>query len=231
MGQLKKFTINMKSLDQTIGSPVIAGAGDMNGRSLVVLFSQEAQDQLAPETKVYLKWRHIQNDVRGYNVFTQLDKGDCFHPAKWEIKWPQAMLKEGDVLAHIELVDSVSIACSQNFTVHVLSDPDDGSHFVAGDDYTEFKAACIELATLGDSIEAKFDEYQAEFEHWRADFADIRKTANAAYQKAYETAQDVKEVGYRLTDFQDRVDKDIRDVNDRIDNIEVGDMSIILNEY
>lgn len=187
MPQLRKFTINMKTLDQPVGDPIVAGAGDANGRSLVVLFSQEAQDQLASDTKVYLKWRHIQNNVKGYNVFTQIDKGDCFHPAKWEIAWPKSMLKEGDVLCHIELVDSISIACSQNFTVHVLSDPDDGSTFVASDDYSVFQKAIIEMNSTAANMEKQFDQWQNDFEHWRKDMSDVKATANAAFQLATET--------------------------------------------
>lgn len=184
MSQLRKFIVNMRTLDQPIGDPIVAGAGDANGRTLVVLFSQEAQDQLASDTKVYLKWRHLQQNVKGYNVFTPVDRGDCFHPAKWEITWPKSMLKEGDALCHIELVDSVSIACSQNFTVHILSDPDDGSTFVASDDYSVFQQAVIEMNSTKEDMQKQFDQWQADFEHWRSDLSDVKATANAAFQKA-----------------------------------------------
>ena len=40
--ELKTFTIELKSLDQEIGSPVIAGAGDVNGCTLRVVFTQKA---------------------------------------------------------------------------------------------------------------------------------------------------------------------------------------------
>lgn len=185
--QLRKFTINMKSVDQAIGDPIVAGAGDANGRTLRVLFSQEAQDQLACDTKVYLKWKHLQQNVKGYNVFTRVSAGDAFHPTIWEITWPKSMLKEGDVLCHIELVDSVSIACSQNFTVHVLSDPDDGSTWVASDDYSVFQKAIIEMNSTQANMQKQFDQWQDDFEHWRVDMQDVKATANAAFQLATDT--------------------------------------------
>ena len=58
------------------------------------------------------------------------------------------MLYCGDVLACIELVDDVSIAASNNFMIHVLEDPNDGSTFVVSDDFSEFKTAVIALNSL-----------------------------------------------------------------------------------
>jgi hypothetical protein len=52
--ELKATVINMKSLNQNILDPVIVGAGDANGRTLRVIFTQEAAAQMTPETKVYL---------------------------------------------------------------------------------------------------------------------------------------------------------------------------------
>lgn len=188
LGQLKKYTVNLKSLDQAIGDPIVAGAGDANGRTLRVLFSQEAKEQLAKNTKVYLKWRHIQQNVRGYNVFTKVEDNDnnAFKPTVWEITWPQAMLWEGDVVAHIELVDEVSIACSQNFTVHVLEDPDDGAFYVASNDYSEFKNAIINLSTSATKVNEQFDKWQKEFDTWDEVVTNASQNAQAAFQKASE---------------------------------------------
>jgi len=202
LGQLKKYTVNLKSIDQAIGDPIVAGAGDANGRTLRVVFSQEAKEQLTKGTKVYLKWRHIQKDIRGYNVFTKVEDNDdsAFKPTVWEITWPQAMLHEGDAVAHIELVDKVSIACTQNFTVHILSDPDDGSSFVLSDDYSEFKKATIELASSTSEIDEQFDEWQKEFDTWDEVVTNASQSSQAALQKASDALA--------ITDeFDDKLDR------------------------
>ncbi len=146
--ELKTVTVNLKSLDQDIKDPIVAGGADANGRTFRIIFDQEAAAQITPETKVYLSWFHRQKKIKGYNVFTQTNDD----PIIWEIKWPQAMLLEGDVLCCIELVDSVSIAQSTNFIVHVLSDPNDGSSFVVSDDFTLFQNAVIRLNCIGDQM-------------------------------------------------------------------------------
>ena len=69
--ELKVFTVNMKSLDQNINDPVITGAGDANGRTFRIIFTQEAAAQLAEGTKVYLSWYHKEKDIKGYNIFTK----------------------------------------------------------------------------------------------------------------------------------------------------------------
>ena len=119
--ELKNFVVNMKSLSQDIEDPIIQGAGDANGRTFRIIFTQEAAEQFTPETKVYLKWYHEQLKTRGYNVFRQVQAGDsCGVSPIWEINWPQAMLHEGDVLCCIEIVDDISIAPSNNFIVSVF---------------------------------------------------------------------------------------------------------------
>lgn len=81
---LRTFTVNMKSLDQNIEDPIVQGGGDANGRTFRIIFTQEAADQFTPETKVYLKWRHQQLNVRGYNVFTKVsEEENCFNPPVW----------------------------------------------------------------------------------------------------------------------------------------------------
>ena len=67
--ELKTFTIELKSLDQEIGSPVIAGAGDVNGCTLRVVFTQKAGCQLCPNSKVYLNWIHQDKKVKGYTLY------------------------------------------------------------------------------------------------------------------------------------------------------------------
>ena len=70
--ELKTTVINMKSLSQNIPDPVIIGAGDANGRTLRIIFTQEAAAQMTENTKVYLSWYHQGIDVKGYNVFTHI---------------------------------------------------------------------------------------------------------------------------------------------------------------
>ena len=147
--QLKGTIINMKSLSQNIGDPIIIGAAEANGRYLSIIFTQEAAAQFSDNTKVYLSWRHIQKDVKGYNVFTEIPREDDEEslltaeelPPTWTITYPKAMLHEGDVLAHIELVDNISVSTSTNFIIHVLADPWDGTDWIEDDDLSEFKKA------------------------------------------------------------------------------------------
>lgn len=167
--ELKAVTVNLKSLDQDIQDPIVAGSADANGRTFRIIFDQEAAAQCVANTKVYLSWRHIQLDIKGYNIFTKTHED----PIVWEITWPKAMLHEGDVLCCIELVDSVSIASSTNFLVHVLSNPNDGSAFVVSDDFSAFQNAVINLASIGDKMEKQMDEQRQEFKKW------IKETENA----------------------------------------------------
>ena len=178
--ELKTFTVNLKSLDQDIRDPIVAGSADAYGRTFRIISDQEAAAQCVADTKVYLSWRHVQLDIKGYNVFTKVQDD----PIVWEIVYPQAMLHEGDVLCCIELVDSVSIASSTNFTVHVLSDPNDGSAFVVSDDFSAFQNAVIHLTSLGDKMKTQMEEQRKEFEEWTKSTEEIKKIATDAYNKA-----------------------------------------------
>lgn len=146
--ELRTHVINLKSLDQDIQDPIIAGGGDVNGRTLRVILTQEAWAQMTSNTKIYLKWRHKQLDVRGYNVLRQVSEEPCI----WEINWPSAMLRKGDVLACIELVDKVSVSPSTNFIIYVLEDPIGNSGFKNEDDWSEFQKAVLRLQDLEEKI-------------------------------------------------------------------------------
>lgn len=137
--KLKDIVINMKSLSQDIVDPIVVGAGDANGRTITVVFTQQAAEQFDDDTKVYLKWHHNEKDINGYNVFTDLKK--CV--PTWRIFIPRAMLYEGTVLCTIELVDDVSIAPSQSFLIKVVSDPFDSGEFEVTDDFSIFQQAAI----------------------------------------------------------------------------------------
>lgn len=174
--ELKATVINMKNLSQDITDPVVVGAGDAAGRALRIIFTQEAAAQFTPETKVYLSWWHQEKNIKGYNVFTEItDDEDEDFPPTWEIHYPKSMLYEGNVLACIQIVDSVSIATSVNFTIHVLIDPNDGSNFIASDDYTEFQKAIIQLASVQDQAHQQLINQKLEFEDMQLAFMDIRR--------------------------------------------------------
>ena len=164
-------------MDQDIPDPIVAGAGDANGRTFRVVFDQEAEAQLTPETKIYLSWFHKQKKIKGYNVFTQVNDDSVI----WEIKWPQTMLHEGDVLCCIEMVDSVSIVQSTTFLVHVLTDPNDGSGFVVSDDFSEFQNAVIQLNCIADQMKDQMVQQKLEFEDMTLQFGEIKEKADAAY--------------------------------------------------
>ena len=184
--ELKTITVNLKSLGQDIVDPIVQGGGDANGRTFRIIFTQEAADMFTPETKVYLKWRHIQLNIRGYNVFTHVqgDGTNCFVSPIWEIHWPKAMLHEGDVMCCIEIVDEISIAPSNNFTVHVLADPDDGSNFVVSDDYTLFQDCVISMNSLSEKMEEMIEKNQEQMDRWTDDMDDFMTKANCALHKA-----------------------------------------------
>lgn len=192
--ELKDFVVNLKSLSQDIDDPIIQGGGDANGRTFKIIFTQEAADMFTPYTKVYLYWNHQQLKTYGVNVFTKVSKDeDCFNPPVWRINWPKAMLHEGDVLCCIKLVDDISIAPSNNFIVHVLQDPNDGSSFVVGDDYSIFDRCVIEMNSLTDKLREEFDGYKKEFEDMRQSFSTIENNSNLALQRANEAYEKAEE--------------------------------------
>lgn len=122
--ELKTYTLNLKSLDQKIQSPILVGGGDANGRTFCIIFTQEAADMFTKYTKVYLKWYHQTEKTRGYNVFQENKKEEDFRsPQVWEMKFPRMMLYEGDVTCTIEVVDDISISASTTFLIHVTADP------------------------------------------------------------------------------------------------------------
>ena len=184
-------------MDQDIPDPIVAGAGDANGRTFRVIFDQEAAAQLTPETKIYLSWFHKQKKIKGYNVFTQTNDD----PVIWEIKWPQTMLHEGDVLCCIEMVDSVSIVQSTTFLVHVLTDPNDGSGFVVSDDFSEFQNAVIQLNCIADQMKDQMLQQKLEFEDMTLQFGEIKEKADAAYLNSTEAMNRIEALEEELGDL------------------------------
>lgn len=155
---LKGTVINMKSLSQDIPDPIVVGGGSANSRFLTIIFTQEAAARFAPNTKVYLSWRHVQKNIKGYNVFTEIPREDSDdltaeeQPPVWYIYYPKNLLHEGDVIATIELVDEISVAASTTFTIKVLADPWAESNWIEDDDLSEFKTAMLKAQNLEDKI-------------------------------------------------------------------------------
>lgn len=176
--QLKGTVINMKSLSQNIEDPIIIGAAEANGRYLNIIFTQEAAAQFSDSTKVYLSWWHVQKDIKGYNVFSEIPREDDEEnmltaeelPPTWQIYYPQEMLWEGDVLAHIELVDDISIAASTTFAIHVLADSwEHGKNWKTDDDLKELKKALNQIEQNTKDIEelkGLLPQSDVEIEEW-----------------------------------------------------------------
>lgn len=210
--QLRATTIDLKSFDQDIPDPIVAGGGDADGRTFRVVFDQEAAAQLTDDSKLYLSWSHQQDKVRGYNVFDKVKDAD---PQAWEIIWPQKMLRKGDVLCAIELVDEVSIVQSQNFTVHVLSDPNDGSEFVLSDDFSVFQAAVVNMNSLVEKVDGYLAEHKAELDAVKEE-ADALKEGLAALKAQVEGDEAT------ATELADKVDGLASTVDGKLDASRVG---------
>lgn len=243
--ELKATIVNLKSLNQNIVDPVVVGAGDANGRTLRIIFTQEAAAQLTEDTKVYLSWHHQEQNIKGYNVFTEItDEDDEDFPPTWEITYPRTMLYEGNVLACIQLVDSVSIATSTNFTIHVLIDPNDGSTYTVTDDFSEFQKAVINMATLSDKMKKQMVDQKLEFEDMQLEFMDVRNVVQEA-KSAAEQAQEIAEnalatsrealnliveatdvateaqrIGQEVLNKQESTEAEIQELSERLDNTE-----------
>ena len=207
--ELKATVINMKTLSQDIPDPIVVGAADVEGRSLRIIFTQEAAAQFTEGTKVYLSWWHQEKNIKGYNVFTEItnDEEENFPPT-WEIHYPKSMLYDGHVLACIEIVDDVSIATSVNFIIHVLIDPNDGSDFIASSDYSEFQKAIIQLASVEDQARAQLDAQEAEFENMREIVISSQDTAVEAKEIAENALEVANEALEATSDLENYVTKD-----------------------
>lgn len=160
MEELKRFTINLKSLNQNIPDTIIVGSGEANGRTLSVILTQEAAARMTPQTHLYLSWKHLGTMIEGLDVFTKVND----NPQTWEIHYPQAMLYEGHVLACLKIIDEISISASTNFSITVLSDPNKAEDFEDNENYNIFKQAAIELSNTNLTMQKQMKEYHQEFE-------------------------------------------------------------------
>lgn len=212
--ELKATVVNMKTLTQEIEDPIVNGAADVKGRTLRVIFTQEAAAQITPKTKVYLSWWHQDKNIKGYNVFTEIvDIDDEDFPPTWEIYFPQSMLWEGNVLANIQLVDDISIAVSTNFIIHILKDPNEDDHYTPSDDYSEFKDAVLALNSLSDRMEEQLADDKAAFDQMIEDFEEMKDTI-ATEESVAEIREIAENAISMVTDQQSQVDQVVTDFQD-----------------
>lgn len=133
------------------------------------------------------------------------------------------MLHEGNVLACIQLVDEVSIATSTNFTIHILSDPNNGADYELSDDYSDFQKMIIRISCLEEQMKDQMESQKIEFEDMQLAFQKIVATAvdaEAIAREAKEKAEEALGVtrGYEdaLREIQETVDG-LRDFTDDIE--------------
>lgn len=167
---LKSTIIHLKSLDQKFDSPIVAGAGNANGRSIIVTLEQETLSQIPQEGMLYLNWQHNKTKIKGYNSFMPLDKTRTI----WEFKYPKSFLVEGDVLCCIDIVDSVSICSTSNFIVHVLSNPNDGFDYTKYKDFNDFQKSLTELARLNGELQLQLNQAKLDYNNLQKQIIELR---------------------------------------------------------
>lgn len=210
--ELKATVVNMKSLSQEIEDPIVNSAADVKGRTLRVIFTQEAAAQITPKTKIYLAWYHQDKNIWGYNAFseiTNIDEEDF--PPTWEIFYPSSMLWEGNVLANIQLVDNVSISVSTNFIIHILKDFNEEDKEPISD-YSEFKQAAIALNSLSEEMEEQlinnkenFDRIVEEFERMKNEVA-TEETVREIRLILENTVASVEEQQSQISEIEDNIE-------------------------
>lgn len=178
LDQLRKNVINLKSLDQEINDPIIAGAGETGGPQLYVILTQEAAARFTPTTKLYLSWKHRDlNNVIGYNMFTQVSE----KPNTWAIAWPPQMKYEGTVEACLEIVDAISIDQSRHFNIEVLSDLQQDNKF-AEEEYDVFHQSLLKMAQTNEETRSLLEEV-----------TDLQQKAATLYEQMLESQQETQE--------------------------------------
>lgn len=205
--QLRRNVINLKSLDQDITDPIIAGAGESGGPQLYVILTQEAAARFTDTTKLYLSWKHLDLDIRGYDMFEKIsDK-----PITWALKWPRNMKHEGTVEACLEIVDRVSIDQSTHFHIEVLSDMET-DQLLDEDEYDLFHRLLLEIEEKMREADERIDRAETLLRK----LLDLYSIMQRDYRKLQEqfksvqTRMDVLEAEWeRFRDFHFITEKDI----------------------
>lgn len=169
---LRPNVIVLKSLDQDISDPIIAGAGEAGGNKLIVVFTQEAAARFTPETKVYLNWRHQDLDnVCGFDMFQEQETEEgisvkCGTPhCIWSIGWPRNMKHEGTVEASIVLLDAVSKDETVHFNINVLSDLNGSEGQMDEEEFSIFEQALLDMNKSLVEVRELLDEAQGVFDN------------------------------------------------------------------
>lgn len=220
MQELRRFTINLKSLNQDIEDSIVVGAGDANGRTLAVILTQEAAARFTPSTRLYLSWQHNDTKIQGLNVFTKVsDK-----PQTWEIKYPQEMLDEGTVLACLKIIDEISIDCSTNFLITVLSDPNSIQDLDENNNYTIFKQAALELNNTNENFKNKIEDWQSKYNElidWLKELP--QEVQDILNERVGELPEDV-------TNYIEYIDK-LQKEQDESTERDIKTMGVLLKKY
>lgn len=120
------------------------------------------------------------------------------------------------MLARIELVDKISIAPSVNFTIRVLSNPNDDRRFEYKDDYSVFSLAVLELNSALEDAKKQMEEQQCQFQAMVDYVAEIRSLIEAGIPeditiKEYVDNQDLALYEDLITYIDSKVEGDTSD--------------------
>lgn len=179
--ELKAFTINLKTLSQTIESPIVVSGEDAGGFVLRVVLTQQAADRIASNTTLYLKWTNLAANNRGYDTFKRV-RGERLSPIgeTWEMTLPSSMLREGDVRCCIEFVDNISVSATKPFLIHITGTVCPTDDFEFSDDFSAFKSALVELEKTTEAAREQTNKLSAQ----QARLDDIEAKSNQAYSIA-----------------------------------------------
>lgn len=83
---------------------------------LDVCFIQEAEKSILEDCKLYLRCKHVQNDVLGLKLFKKIDNG---RPEEYYVEIPQDVCEVGNVQAFIEIVNEKFVVRTDKFLVNI----------------------------------------------------------------------------------------------------------------
>ena len=220
---LRPNVIVLKSLDQDISDPIIAGAGEAGGNKLIVVFTQEAAARFTPETKVYLNWRHQNLDnVCGFDMFQEQEQEEgitvkCGTPhCIWSIGWPHNMKHEGTVEASIVLLDAVSKDETVHFNINVLSDLQGSESLMDEEDFSLFEQALLDMNKNLADMRELLQQAQELF----STVSDLQEQLETELQEIKEEQEKLKQRQEDLTQAWEDFLTEHKDYEDRIKRLE-----------
>ncbi len=179
--ELKTFTINLKTLSQTIESPIVVSGEDAGGFVLRVILTQQAADGMTGDTSLYLKWTNLSANNKGYDTFKHV-RAERHRPIgeTWEMTLPSSMLREGDVRCCIEFVDRISVSATKPFLIHITGTVCPTDDFEFSDDFSAFKSALVELERATQDAREQTDKLAAQ----QSQLDNIKSNSDKAYSMA-----------------------------------------------